>query len=104
MGVVEGYMDVLMPHQAGIAIVVAPLGTAMNARHVQNLRRVGVPRVVLVFDADAGGNTGIDRALQVFVSNEVDMAVASLPDGLDPCDLLVRDGADALLTILGRAV
>jgi DNA primase len=67
------------------------MGTALNARHVQNLRRY-VPRVVLVFDADAGGNTGVDRALEIFVSQEVDLSVATLPEGLDPCDLLSREG------------
>jgi DNA primase len=104
IAVVEGYMDVLMAHQAGIAQVVAPLGTAMNARHVQNLRRVGVPRVVLVFDADAGGQTGVDRALEVFVSQDVELAVAALPEGLDPCDLLVQQGAEAFRAVLAGAV
>ncbi|HEV3118708.1 MAG TPA: DNA primase [Gemmataceae bacterium] len=104
VAVVEGYMDVLMAHQAGIANIVAPLGTAMNARHVQNLRRVGVPKVVLVFDADAGGSSGVDRALEVFVSQEVDLAIATLPQGLDPCDLLVQQGADAFRAVLDGAV
>ena len=104
IAVVEGYMDVLMAHQAGIAQVVAPLGTAVNARHVQNLRRVGVPRVVLVFDADAGGQTGVDRALEVFVSQDVELAVAALPEGLDPCDLLVQQGTEAFRAVLAGAV
>jgi DNA primase len=104
IAVVEGYMDVLMAHQAGIAQVVAPLGTAVNARHVQNLRRVGVPRVVLVFDADTGGQTGVDRALEVFVSQDVELAVAALPEGLDPCDLLVQQGAEAFRAVLAGAV
>jgi DNA primase len=104
ISVVEGYMDVLMAHQAGIANLVAPLGTAMNARHVQNLRRVGVPRVVLVFDADAGGSSGVDRALEVFVSHDVDLRIATLPEGLDPCDLVVQQGADAFRAVLTGAV
>jgi len=103
IAVVEGYMDVLMAQQAGIAQVVAPLGTAVNARHVQNLRRVGVPRVLLVFDADAGGHTGVDRALEVFVSQDVDLAIATLPEGFDPCDLLVRQGAEAFRAVLAGA-
>jgi DNA primase len=98
LAVVEGYTDVLMAHQCGIGNVVATMGTALNASHVFNLRRfagsagAGVPRVVLVFDADAGGDTGIDRALAVFASQEVDLAIATLPERLDPCDLLVQDG------------
>src|SRR5439155_23499597 len=62
LAVVEGYTDVLMAHQCGIGNVVATMGTALNARHVRNLRRFAgaeVPRVVLVFDADMGGDTGV---------------------------------------------
>jgi len=104
LAVVEGYMDVLAAHQAGVNQVVATMGTALNERHVQRIRRVGVPRVVLVFDADAGGKTGVDRALEVFVSQDVDLAIATLPEGLDPCDLLVQQGADAFRSVLAGAV
>ncbi len=104
LAVVEGYTDVLMAHQHGITPVVATLGTALNEKHVQNLRRFA-PRVVLVFDADAGGSTGVDRALEIFVSQEVDLAIATLPEGLDPCDLLVRDGgAERFRAVLAGAV
>jgi DNA primase len=104
LAVVEGYTDVMMAHQVGICQVVATMGTALNARHVHHLRRY-VPRVVLVFDADAGGNTGVDRALEIFVSQEVELAVATLPEGLDPCDLLVQEGGpEQFKEILASAV
>jgi DNA primase len=103
VAVVEGYTDVLMAHQMGVAQVVATMGTALNARHVRQLRQL-VPRVVLVFDADAGGDTGVDRALEIFVSHDVELAVATLPEGLDPCDLLLQQGADALRAVLAGAV
>jgi DNA primase len=102
VAVVEGYTDVLMAHQMGVPQVVATMGTALNARHVQQLRRFA-PRVVLVFDADAGGSAGVDRALEIFAGQEVDLAVAALPDGLDPCDLLLRDGPAAFCKILDGA-
>jgi DNA primase len=104
LAVVEGYTDVLMAHQMGVPQVVATMGTALNTRHVQNLRRAGVSRVVLVFDADAGGATGVDRALEIFVSQDVDLAVATLPEGLDPCDLLLKQGPDAFRARLDGAV
>lgn len=91
LAVVEGYTDVMMAHQCGVANVVATMGTALNSRHVAQLRRYA-PKVVLVFDADDGGLTGVDRALELFVGQDVELAVSSLPDGLDPCDLLVRPG------------
>ena len=49
--------------------------------------------MVLVFDADAGGRQGVDRALEdLLVAQDVELAVATLPEGLDPCDLLVQAG------------
>jgi DNA primase len=103
LAVVEGYTDVLMAHQHGVSQVVATMGTALNARHVQHLRRF-VPRVVLVFDADEGGKGGVDRALELFVSQDVELAIATLPEGLDPCDLLVQQGAAPFQQALDNAV
>jgi DNA primase len=80
----------------GIGQVVATMGTALNARHVREIRKWGVPRVVLVYDADEGGSTGVERALEIFVSHDVDLRIATLPEGLDPCDLLVAQGAESL--------
>ncbi len=104
LAVVEGYTDVMMAHQCGVPQVVATMGTALNARHVSQLRRY-VPKVVLVYDADAGGYTGVDRALEIFVSQDVELAVATLPEGLDPCDLLVQPGGvETFQKILTSAV
>jgi DNA primase len=103
LAVVEGYTDVLMAHQHGVCQVVATMGTALNARHVHQLRRF-VSRVVLVFDADAGGLTGVDRALELFVSQDVELAIAALPDQLDPCDLLVEQGPEPFRQVLAGAV
>jgi DNA primase len=103
LAVVEGYTDVLMAHQHGVMPVVATLGTALNVRHIAQLRRF-VPKVVLVFDADAGGERGVDQALELFISQDVDLAIATLPAGLDPCDLLVRQGPEPLQAALEQAV
>jgi DNA primase len=103
LAVVEGYTDVMMAHQCGVANVVATMGTALTGRHVKKLRGF-VKRVVLVYDADAGGDTGVDRALEVFVTNELDLRIAGLSDGLDPCDLLVAQGPDPFRAALEGAV
>jgi DNA primase len=102
LAIVEGYTDVLMAHQMGVGQVVATMGTALNARHVQQVKRFA-PRVVLVFDADAGGDSGVDRALEIFAGHDVELAVAALPDGLDPCDLLVQQGAEPFRRALESA-
>jgi DNA primase len=93
-----------MAHQHGVGQVVATMGTALNARHIKVLKRWHVDRVVLVFDADEGGDTGVDRALQLFVSHDLDLAVATLPPGLDPCDLLVQQGPAPFRAALENAV
>jgi DNA primase len=101
--IVEGYTDVLMAHQSGITNVVATMGTALTPKHVQVLQRL-VPRVVLVFDADEGGATGVDRALSIFARHHIELAIARLPEGTDPCDLIGRAGADAFRRVLDSAV
>src|SRR5262249_61202267 len=93
LAIVEGYTDVMMAHQHGVANVAATMGTALNARHVKKIRNL-VPRVVLVFDADAGGDTGVDRALEVFVSQDLDLRVATLPAGVGPRGLFVAAGPE----------
>ncbi len=91
LAVVEGYTDVMMAHQYGVAHVVATMGTALTASHVQQLRRYA-PKIVLVYDADAGGQSGVDRALELFIGQDVELKIATLPEGLDPCDLLIQPG------------
>lgn len=103
LAVVEGYTDVMMAHQMGVGNIVATMGTAINARHLRQLRR-WTSKVVLVFDADAGGEQGVDRALELFVTNDMDLAIATLPEGLDPCDMLLNDGPEAFQEVLKGAV
>lgn len=100
--VVEGYMDVLMAHQHGITNVVAPMGTALTAKHIRKLRGVA-DRVILIFDADAGGTGGVDRALELFVDQELDLRIGILPEGMDPCDVLVKNGAAGLQKVFDDA-
>ena len=95
LAVVEGYTDVMMAHQCGVPNVVATMGTALNAGHVRQLRRYA-PKVVIVYDADDGGLTGVDRALELFIGQDVDLGVATLPEGLDPCDLLIQPGGEEI--------
>lgn len=92
--VTEGYTDAIACHQAGFEHVVATLGTALTVGHARVLQRL-CRRVVLLFDGDAAGAKAADRALEVFFSQPVDVAIAILPDGLDPADLLaLPDGVE----------
>jgi DNA primase len=102
LAVVEGYTDVLMAHQHGVGNVVATMGTALTPLHIRQMRRYA-PKVVLVYDADDGGATGVDRALELFVREDIELAIATLPDGKDPCDLLVEQGAEPFKSALTEA-
>jgi len=104
LAVVEGYTDVMMAHQHGVGNVVATMGTALTLSHVMQLRRYA-PKVVLVFDGDEAGETATDKALELFWSqHDIDITVTTLPDGLDPCDLLVQpDGPQVFKDRLAAA-
>lgn len=106
VAVVEGYTDVAMAHQFGVSNVVSILGTGMTEQHVQLLRRF-LPddggRIVLLFDADAAGSNAADRTVELFLTQPVEMAIASLPDGLDPDEFLLQHGAEAFERVIGNA-
>jgi DNA primase len=103
VAVMEGYTDVIAAHQAGLENVVATLGTALGDEHVTLLRRLA-ETVVLVFDGDEAGQKAADRSLEFFLSHELEMRVLCLPGGLDPCDFLMSEGADAFRRLMDSAV
>ncbi len=100
--VVEGYMDAIIPLQAGVDNVVATLGTALTERHVKILSRYA-REVVLIFDADAAGVKAAQRGLEIFLAQQVHVRVASIPDGKDPCDYTLAHGADAMRELIAKA-
>ena len=103
VAVVEGYTDVIAAHQVGLCNVVGTLGTALGEDHVQGLRRLA-DLVVLVFDGDDAGQTAADRALEFFLGHELDVRILSLPANFDPCDFLLKEGADAFRERVDKAV
>ena len=100
---VEGYFDVIALHEHGIMNVVAPLGTALTADHVQVLRRF-VPSVMLVFDGDMAGVNAALRTMDLFVNSGMDVRVLLLPVGDDPDTYVRTNGVEAFRELEGRAV
>jgi DNA primase len=92
---VEGYTDVMAAHQQGFQNVVAVLGTATTEDHAALIRRTGARRATLVFDGDEAGRKAAGKALHGLLPLDLDLEVVALRGGVDPCDLLVRDGAAA---------
>lgn len=102
VAVVEGYTDVVMAHQFGAANVVSILGTAMTEQHVAILRRFA-EKIVLLFDADSAGETAMNRAVELFLTQPVEIAIASIPEELDPDEYLLKHGAAEFQKLLDSA-
>lgn len=101
--VVEGYTDCLAARQAGIGDVVAVLGTALGQRHARLLRRYA-DRIVVVLDGDNAGRRRADEVLEVLLAEPIDVRIACLPSGVDPCDYCLSEGSEAFETLLDAAV
>ncbi|MXP09266.1 DNA primase [Pseudoblastomonas halimionae] len=105
MLVVEGYMDAIACAAAGIEEVVAPLGTALTEAQLGLLWRV-VDVPVLCFDGDGAGQRAamraVSRALPLLAPGK-SLAIAVLPTGKDPDDLLKERGREAMLRVIEDA-
>ncbi len=99
---VEGYMDVIGAHQAGITNVVAALGTAFTEHHAMMLQRIA-RRLVLVFDTDEAGRRAADRAIQLLLAYPLDVAVMHVPGAKDPCDYCLEHGGEAFRQLVAGA-
>ena len=108
---VEGYMDVIAAHQDGFTNVVSAMGTALTEKQLRLLKRYA-PRVVLALDPDVAGDRATLRSLSVARQNleresapifdprgllrdeghlELDIRVATMPNEMDPDELIASD-------------
>jgi DNA primase len=102
--VMEGYTDCIMAQQHGFGDAVAVLGTALGEQHIRTLKRFA-DRIVLVLDGDEAGQRRTNEVLELFVSQQVDLRVVTLPEELDPAEFLEEHGAEAFRDLLAtRAV
>jgi DNA primase len=102
MILVEGYTDVLALHQAGLSNAVGIMGTSLTEEQVGILERV-VSVLELCLDADRAGQEAMLRAARLAESRKLELRVVPLPEGTDPADLVERDGADALRSLVERS-
>ncbi len=101
--VVEGYTDCIMPHQFGCKNVVATLGTSFTSGHGRILRRYA-KKVILIYDNDTAGIEAANRALDVCLSQKIDIKIASIPEGKDPCDYILSAGKEAFEKLMNNAI
>ena len=108
--VVEGYTDVMACHLAGITTAVATCGTAFGVDHIKVVRRVlgdvdnadvrGTGEVIFTFDPDEAGQKAASRAFAEEQRFAAQTFVAVAPDGLDPCDLRLKRGDEAVRRLI----
>ena len=91
---VEGQMDLLMSHQAGWGNTVAVSGTAFTPEHAALIRRMS-DNLVLALDADQAGIKAAGRAARAALQGGLNVKVARIPNGLDPADLILKEGSEA---------
>jgi DNA primase len=101
--VVEGYIDALAMHQAGMANTVALMGTAASEQQTAMLKRLA-PTVVLMLDGDDAGARAILRAGMLARPAGLEVLVASLPADSDPATLVQRQGADVVRELVAAAI
>ncbi len=101
MIVCEGYLDVVMLHQAGFATAVATLGTALTAAHLPLIRR-GEPQVILAYDGDKAGIAAAMKASKLLSSHDIEGGVVIFPAGQDPADMVKAGKIEELRTLFGQ--
>ncbi len=108
--IVEGYTDVMACHLSGVPTAVATSGTSFGDGHVKVLRRLLMDadqflgEVVFTFDGDAAGQRAVLRAFELEERFVTQTFVAVQSDGLDPCDLRVKHGPEAVRDLVARRV
>jgi DNA primase len=106
MVLVEGYTDVLALHQAELTNAVGIMGTSFTEEQLTELERVvgGGGVLELCLDADRAGQQAMLRAAGLAEGRKIELRVVPLPEGLDPADLIQREGPDALRGRVQRSV
>lgn len=88
--VVEGNLDVIASHQAGVTNVVASAGTAMTEMHLKELSRF-TPDIRLAFDQDSAGLQAMERVIPLASKVNVSLSIITVPEGKDPDELIQKD-------------
>lgn len=88
--VVEGNMDVIASHQAGVKNVVASSGTALTERQLDILKKFS-PNIKLAFDIDPAGDMATRRAIEMAFQKGINIKIIEIPNGKDPADVVQKN-------------
>ncbi len=100
--IVEGQIDTIRCHLAGLTHAVAAQGTAITEDHARTLKRL-TDEVVLVLDGDAAGQKAAIRSVEVLLAAGLTVRMAPLPPGDDPDSLILKQGAAAIEKVVASA-
>jgi len=87
---VEGQMDLVSSHQAGVINTVAVSGTALTSYHLNLIKRL-TDNLVMAFDGDTAGINAARRGINIALALGMEVKIALLPDEVDPADLVAQD-------------
>ena len=100
--IVEGYMDAISLHAAGIDNAVASMGTAFAQEQAKLLKRIA-DEVIFSYDSDSAGRRASVRAVSIAREAGLKVRIATVPDGKDPDEFVRRHGKEAFLQVLAQA-
>lgn len=101
--ITEGYIDVIMLHQAGINNAVATLGTALTSEHLPLLNR-GEPKIIVSYDGDSAGINAAFKAAKLLALEGKDGGVVIFENGMDPADMIVAGKAEEVKNLLASPI
>ncbi|MBU4353132.1 DNA primase [Candidatus Parcubacteria bacterium] len=90
---VEGQMDVIMSHQAGVKNTVAVSGTALTDEHLRTIKRL-TEKLIMAFDSDEAGFNASSRGIDLALAQGFELKIASVPFGKDPADAIKENPAE----------
>jgi DNA primase len=100
--VVEGYLDCIALHQAGVTNAVASLGTAFTPEQARELRKA-TENVFVCFDGDAAGRAATEKSVDLLVAEGIEARIVALPAGEDPDSYVREHGAAGFRARLAEA-
>lgn len=103
MILVEGYTDVIALHQAGIENVVASMGTSLTPSQARLIKRYS-DRVFIAFDQDKAGIAATLRSFDLLMNADLQVDIVNMPQGMDPEELVRKEGIDFFLERKKRAI
>jgi DNA primase len=101
--IVEGYMDAISMHQAGVDNAVASLGTAMTEQQAVLIRKHS-ENAIIAFDSDTAGQTATLRGLEILTKKGCKVSVLCLPEGKDPDEFIRKNGPERFVALTKDAM